>query len=287
MRVLTPSAQRVLAHPLGFVLRVIRGFAASQCLLLAGAIAYYALLSLVPLLILSVILLSHLVDQQVLVETIAHYLEWLVPSQSQALLGDISGFLERRTTIGLVLFGTMLFFSSLAFSVVEKSMAAIFKHRVAERARHPLISAILPYSFVLMLVVLLFVVTALFIVLQTLSGESIALFGHSWSLQALYRPGFYLLGWGVETLIFAGLYMIMPVGRTRPAHALIGGVTAALLWEATRHGLTWYFTTLSKASILYGSLTTSVVVLFSMEIAATLLLLGAQVIAEYERIGLE
>lgn len=287
MRVLTPSAQRVLAHPLGFVLRVIRGFAASQCLLLAGAIAYYALLSLVPLLILSVILLSHLVDQQVLVETIAHYLEWLVPSQSQALLGDISGFLERRTTIGLVLFGTMLFFSSLAFSVVEKSMAAIFKHRVAERSRHPLISAILPYSFVLMLVVLLFVVTALFIVLQTLAGESITLFGHSWSLQALYRPGFYLLGWGVETLIFAGLYMIMPVGRTRPAHALIGGITAALLWEATRHGLTWYFTTLSKASILYGSLTTSVVVLFSMEIAATLLLLGAQVIAEYERIGLE
>lgn len=287
MRVLTPSAQRVLAHPLGFVLRVIRGFAASQCLLLAGAIAYYALLSLVPLLILSVILLSHLVDQQVLVETIAHYLEWLVPSQSQALLGDISGFLERRTTIGLVLFGTMLFFSSLAFSVVEKSMAAIFKHRVAERSRHPLISAILPYSFVLMLVVLLFVVTALFIVLQTLAGESILLFGHSWSLQALYRPGFYLLGWGVETLIFSGLYMIMPVGRTRPAHALIGGITAALLWEATRHGLTWYFTTLSKASILYGSLTTSVVVLFSMEIAATLLLLGAQVIAEYERIGLE
>ncbi len=287
MRVLTPSAQRVLAHPLGFVLRVIRGFAASQCLLLAGAIAYYALLSLVPLLILSVILLSHLVDQQVLVETIAHYLEWLVPSQSQALLGDISGFLERRTTIGLALFGTMLFFSSLAFSVVEKSMAAIFKHRVAERSRHPLISAILPYSFVLMLVVLLFVVTALFIVLQTLAGESILLFGHSWSLQALYRPGFYLLGLGVETLIFSGLYMIMPVGRTRPAHALIGGITAALLWEATRHGLTWYFTTLSKASILYGSLTTSVVVLFSMEIAATLLLLGAQVIAEYERIGLE
>jgi YihY family inner membrane protein len=287
MRVLTPSAQRVLAHPLGFVLRVIRGFAASQCLLLAGAIAYYALLSLVPLLILSVILLSQLVDQQVLVETIAHYLEWLVPSQSQALLGDLSGFLERRTTIGLVLLGTILFFSSLAFSVVEKSMEVIFKHRVVERSRHPLISAILPYSFVLMLVVLLFVVTTLFIILQALAGGSIELLGHSWSLQGLYQPGFYLLGLGVETLIFAALYMIMPVGRTRPSHALIGGITAALLWEATRHGLTWYFTTLSKASILYGSLTTSVVVLFSMEIAATLLLLGAQVIAEYERIGLE
>lgn len=287
MQVLTPSAMRVLAHPFGFILRVIRGFAASQCLLLAGAIAYYALLSLVPLLILSVILLSHLVDQQILIETLGQYLEWLVPSQSTALLGDLSGFLERRAAIGWALFLTMLFFSSLAFSVVEKSMAVIFSHRVAVRKRHALISAVLPYSFVIMLVVLLFLVTALSILLQALAGESIVLFGQTWSLQAISRPLVYLLGFGVETLIFTALYMIMPVGRTRPSHALIGGVTAALLWEGTRHLLTWYFTTLSKASILYGSLTTSVVVLFSMEIAATLLLLGAQVIAEYERIGLE
>ena len=36
---------------------------------------------------------------------------------------------------------------------------------------------------------------------------------------------------------------------------------------------------------MYGSLTTAIVVLLSLEIAATLLLLGAQVIAEYERLG--
>jgi len=36
--------------------------------------------------------------------------------------------------------------------------------------------------------------------------------------------------------------------------------------------------------VVYGSLTTAIVVLFTLEIAATLLLLGAQVISEYERI---
>jgi membrane protein len=108
-----------------------------------------------------------------------------------------------------------------------------------------------------------------------------------WSLSTVSGLSLYGLGLAVETLIFAALYMIMPYGRTRISHALIGGLTAALLWEATRHVLIWYFATLSSASILYGSLTTSVVVLLSMEVAATLLLLGAQVIAEYERIGLE
>jgi membrane protein len=43
--------------------------------------------------------------------------------------------------------------------------------------------------------------------------------------------------------------------------------------------------TLSQVTVVYGSLTTAIVVLLSLEMAATLLLLGAQVIAEYERIG--
>ena len=77
----------------------------------------------------------------------------------------------------------------------------------------------------------------------------------------------------------------MPVGKLSLRHALIGGVTAALLWDVTRHVLLWYFSTLSQVGVVYGSLTTAIVVLLSLEIAATLLLLGAQVISEYERIG--
>jgi uncharacterized BrkB/YihY/UPF0761 family membrane protein len=78
--------------------------------------------------------------------------------------------------------------------------------------------------------------------------------------------------------------MVMPVGRLSWRHALIGGATAALLWELTRHLLLWYFETLSRVGEVYGSLTTAIVVLLSLEVAATLLLLGAQVIAEYERL---
>jgi uncharacterized BrkB/YihY/UPF0761 family membrane protein len=45
----------------------------------------------------------------------------------------------------------------------------------------------------------------------------------------------------------------------------------------------WYFSTLSQVSVVYGSLTTAIVVLLSLEIAAALLLLGAQMVSEYER----
>ena len=60
---LTLQAAHVLKHPAAFVLQTLRAFRANQGLLLAGAVAYYALLSIVPLLILTVIVLSRLIDQ--------------------------------------------------------------------------------------------------------------------------------------------------------------------------------------------------------------------------------
>ena len=85
--------------------------------------------------------------------------------------------------------------------------------------------------------------------------------------------------------MLTSIYLVMPVGRLSLRHALIGGATAALLWEVTRHVLLWYFATLSQVRVVYGSLTTAIVVLLSLELLATVLLLGAQVISEYERIG--
>ena len=69
--------------------------------------------------------------------------------------------------------------------------------------------------------------------------------------------------------------------------ALIGGVTATLLWEVMRHILAWYYTTMSQIQLVYGSLTTAIAVLLSVEIGALVLLVGAQVIAEYERVSRE
>lgn len=285
MSFLSGSAIALLKPPVAFALQTLRAFARNQGLLLAGAIAYYALLSVLPLLILSVIALSHLVDQAVLLDTIRHYLEWLVPSQSKALLADVSSFLDNRATIGAVVLVSMLFFSSLAFSVLEKAMAIIFAHRHALLKRHFAVSALLPYCLVFLLGITLLAVTFASAALQAMAEESIRLFGHEWSLSGISGLLLYVLGLAMETFVLSALYLIIPVGRTRLQHALIGGFTGAVLWEILRHALVWYFTTLSKVSIVYGSLTTAVVVLFSMELAATVFLMGAQVIAEYERYG--
>ncbi len=283
---LSRAGQHLLRHPAEFAGRTIRDFGRNQGLLLAGAIAYYGLLSLVPLMILSVLALSRLVAQQDLMSTLGHYLEWLVPSQSRAVLADVSAFLENPTAITFLLLITMLFFSSLAFSILQKAMAVIFAHRKAVVKRHALVSALLPYGFALLLCVALLAITVATVVLQTAAQESIHLLGRDWSLRGASGLLLYLLGLGAEIGTLTVLYLVLPVGRTRLRHALLGAATVTALWDVVRHLLIWYFTTLSKASVVYGSLTTSVVALFSMEIAATLFLIGAQVISEYEQLEL-
>ncbi len=284
MAPLSKASLQVLKHPLDFVLQTLKGFHKNQGILLAGAIAYYALLSIVPFLILAVIALSYLVDQAELLETLQRYLEWLVPSQSKALLDDLNQFLENGVVVGMVLLITMLFFSSLAFSVLEKSMSVIFSHRGVIEKRHFLTSALLPYCLILFLGAGLLVVTVISISLEAMALMSFDFMRWHWSLGGLSRVLLYLLGLCAETVILSTIYYFAPVGRTAWHHAVIGGFFTASLWEIIRHLLVWYFTTLSRASVVYGSLTTAVVALFSMEIVATLLLLGAQVISEYERI---
>lgn len=279
------QAQHVLRHPLAFALDTFKAFRANQGLLLAGAVAYYALLSIVPLLILIVIALSHVIDEAELLRTLGRYLEWLLPGQSRAIVKELANFLDNRDLIGGVLLLTMLFFSSLAFTVLENAMAVIFAHRQAQRKRRFIVSALLPYVYILSLGVGMLLVTLVAGSLQAIGRESIDFLGRRWSLGGVSGLLLYLLGFAGEVFVLTSVYLVMPAGRLRLSHALMGGVTAAALWEITRHVLVWYFATLSQVNVVYGSLTTAIVVLLSLEISATLLLFGAQVIAQFERLA--
>jgi len=276
----------MLEHPGAFALRTLKAFRANQGLLLAGAVAYYALLSIIPLLILVLIVLSHVVDEALLFDTMQRYLGWLFPGQGRAVLAELERFIEHRDVMGWVLAATLLFFSSLAFTVLENAMSIIFHHRVAVRRRRFLVSAVLPYCYILFLGAGTLVVSLVAGAIEAMGERSIDFLGRDWSLGAASGVLLYVLGVAGEVLIVTSVYLVMPVGRLSFRHALIGGAVAAVLWEATRHVLVWYYARLSQIGVVYGSLATAIAVLLSLEFGATLLLLGAQVIAEYERLRL-
>lgn len=283
---LSSRAHFVLEQPWQFTKQVIAGFRANQGFLLAGAVAYYTLLSIVPMFALILVVLSQIQESAELVDTLRTYLMLVVPNQAEILSNQMSQFLQNWKVIGFIGFVILLFFSSFAFTVLENAMSVIFFHRVAIKRRHFLISAVIPFCYILFAAAGLLIVSAVSGSLHSLDTRSILVMGQVWSLSSIEAILVYIFGIVGEVLLLTSLYLVMPVGHLALRHALIGGITATVLWEITRHILVWYFSTLSLVNVVYGTFATVIIILLSLEAAAIILLLGAQVIAEYERIGI-
>lgn len=266
------------------MLDVLKGFRDSQGLLLAGAVAYYTLLSIIPMLALLLIVLSYFIDPELLLNTASTYLALIAAVRTEVLTEQLGIFLVNWKIIGVLGLALLLFFSSLAFTVLENSMSMIFFHRQLKRRRHFLVSALIPYVYILFLAIGFLVVSMMAGWLNQHSQDTITWFDIQVNMTAPTAIALYLIGVVGEVMLLTSIYLVMPVGRLVWSHALIGGIVATLLWELTRHALVWYFNTLSFVSVIYGSFATSIVILLSFEVGAIILLLGAQVIAEYERI---
>jgi len=267
----------------GFLLRVLRGFKRNQGLLLSGALAYYTLLSIVPMSILALIVLSHFMEEEQLFQTLSTYIEMVIPGYAATLTEQVRVFLEHRKVIGIIGFVVMLFFSSIAFKVLESAMSVIFFHRVRIKRRNFFISVIIPYVYIFLMGLGILLVSFIAGAIETLENRQLIIFGWSLSLEGTSGVALYIMGIIGEVLMLTSLYLVMPVVRITFRHALVGGVTATILWEITRRVLVWYYLVISMVNLIYGSFATVVVALLSIEVIALILLLGAQVIAELER----
>jgi membrane protein len=266
-----------------FVLRVARGFRRNKGFLLSGAVAYYTLLSIIPLSIIALVVLTHFIEEQQLIHTLSTYLEMVIPGYAATLTEQVRAFLEYRKVVGIIGFLVMLFFSSIAFSMLEDAMSVIFSQRVKIQRRNFLMSAIIPYVYIFVMGLGIILVSFIVGAIETLESRHLTLLGWSLNFGGATGVALYILGIVGEVLMLSSIYLVMPVVRVRFSHALIGGVTAAVLWEITRRVLIWYYAVVSMVDVIYGSIAITVVALLSIEVISVILLLGAQVIAELER----
>jgi membrane protein len=277
----------LLGRFFSFFLRVLRGFMRNQGLLLSGALAYYTLLSIVPLSILALIVLPHFIGEEQSFYILSTYIGMMIPGYGAILTEQMQVFLQHRQALGIIGFVAMLFFSSMAFTVLENAMSVIFTHRVSVKQRHFLTSAVIPYLYILAIGLGIVLISFITGALEILEKRQLVILGWSVSLEITSRVALHGLGVLCEVLLLSSMYLLMPVGRIAFRHALIGGVTATVLWEITRRVLVWYYATLSMVNVIYGSFAKTVVALLITEAISLILLLGAQVIAELEHKGNE
>src|SRR5512139_799303 len=91
--------RRIAQRPWTFFGRALRDFRRNQGLLLSGAVAYYTLLSIVPLMALVLVGLSHLVDERALLASVSDHLELLLPREAEAITEQVRAFLAQRHVV--------------------------------------------------------------------------------------------------------------------------------------------------------------------------------------------
>jgi YihY family inner membrane protein len=251
-----------------FFRRVLRNFLHNRGVLLAGGVGYNVLLSAVPMLALLGVVLTRVVDESQLLEVMAIQARHFSPAHADLWLDAVRAFMESRDVIGIVGIPVLLFFSSFAFRMLEDSIAIIF-HQPENPSRSFWVSAVLPFAFMLVLGFGLLTLTLIFAAVNAYYEE----------------PGIilYLLSFISVFAMFSAIYKVLPIVRISPRRAIVGGLVAAVLWEATRLVMMYYFVNISFVNVIYGSLATIIVLLISLEVGSIILLLGAQVIAELER----
>ena len=98
----SPATSFVLSHPARFCRDVLHGFMANQGLLLSGAVAYYSLLSIIPVLALMLLLLSNFVEPRLLLDTLTGFLSMSTVVSSEGMLLHMQSFLRNWQVIGII-----------------------------------------------------------------------------------------------------------------------------------------------------------------------------------------
>jgi len=235
----------------------------------SAALAYTTLLSLVPLMVVSLSIFSAFpVFESASAQIQDFVFDNFVPASGAVVQKHLFSFSSKAKQLT----GTSIFFlmvtAIMMMSTIEKSLNSIWRLNQHRK----LLSKFIIYWSVLTL-------GPLFM------GIGIAITSYVVSLPLLAEPAVLLskrlgllktIPFVMETLAFTFLYLLVPVTRVRFIHAVAGGLVAALLFEVAKFGFTFYITNFPTYQTIYGALASIPIFLVWVYLSWTIALVGAQ-----------
>jgi len=247
----------------------------------AAAIALYAILSIIPLFILTLLLVNGLFGHDPGIrEKLIDGIRQFVPSFTGALLiqfGHIEGKKELLGWAGIV---SLIWFSAMIFSTIETALNVIFRSRVR---RSYIVSKLLAVGMIPLGWAVGFASVALTYIAAVLAKQPVLVPGwlNFTEVQGiLFR---YLLPYLLTVLFFTVLYKAIPAAKVSIKSALIGSTIFAALMEIAKQFFTWYVANYTRYNVIFGSLEAVVILVIWVFYASLILLFCAELISSYQR----
>jgi membrane protein len=253
-----------------FSFHVLKNLAYDHASDMVGAIAYYVLLAIFPLILGIISLFGFFLPQAQLQMEMLAFIHNRIPVVEGLVVENIADIIRTRETIGVFSIAGLLWSGGNMFEAIRRGVNRAWGVR---GPRSALVQKIRNLALSLGVGLLLPLALGINTLASHLNPVSTLMEGAAAAFINL------LLMFGVFLLI----YKYTPNTGTRWRYVWAGALTAALLFEAARNLSSVYFTRYANYEEIYGSIASTVVFLVWIYYTAYILIIGAEVASQYSR----
>jgi membrane protein len=258
-----------------------RGWQRDNATRLSAAVAMYSILSLAPLLVISIKVVSVVLEEQAATRQVERQVRGFLGPRGAAAVNEMveaAAKPDAGIVATLVSAGVLLFTASGVFVELRDSLNAIFgvdpkvSTGILGAIRDRLLSVGMVFAVGFLLLVSQVITTALTSLSERFGGEE------HWASVLVDL----VTSTVVITLLFALMFRFLPDARVEWRAVLAGSVVTAALFKVGQYLQALYFTHLSTASA-YGAAGSFVVILLWVYYSCWILFFGAELIRAYVR----
>lgn len=261
--------------------RVIREMASRDANHLAAGVAYYAFFSLFPFVLGFLAIGGMVLNSESLYLRFLDFIAESLPGSAEFITRNVEQIVRLRSALGIIAVVALLWSASAVFGAIN---------RVINRAWHiyqdsPFYVAKPAQLLMLLLVGCLFLLYATVTsAIEILMERDLGLPGQRVFLElGLGGIALRAVPWAISLSIFLLLYRYVPRCRTYWRYTWPGALCATVLFELGKELFTWYLGSIANYSQVYGSLASVMILLFWIYLSALILILGAEICHETQR----
>ncbi len=275
---------RLANHPLVLlVARVFQDVNRDDGPHMAAGVAYYVFIALFPLMLGLLALGGAILGsvgtiEQELLDFVADY----IPGSESFVSGNVDAVVRYSAPLGIVAIIGLFWTASAGFGAVTRSVNRAWGVRKDRpfyigKPRQMLMGLSLGPLFLASM--------ALHSAVTFLSNVRIEMLGWeaTWPSGAV-NFALRLVSWAITLFIFMVLYKFLPNCKTHWRYIWPGALVSAGLFVVAQGLFLWYLKSLASYDQVYGPLTSVIVLLFWMYVSALILIIGAEISSEYERL---
>jgi len=243
----------------------------------AAGVAYYALLSLFPLLLGLIALFGYLLPTLNIQDELLKFVGNNLPGFTDIIKQNLVNIIGLRGIVGILSVILLFWSGSTMFSSIS---LAINRAWNIQRVR--------PFYIRKTSELLMVIATGILFLISLGATAAISILGGVFNLPAanllIVNLGGRFVAFLLMIIVFLLLYKLLPNTRTYWKYIWPGALFSAVLFEIARSLFMFYLVSFANYQLIYGSISSIIILLICIYYSAFILILGAEFAFQYDRL---